>query len=106
MHPIAAANVFAVITVDLKCSNALPDGNDYATVTIEQLSGGCSGGFDGVKITVDANQTILLPGSNFGIQKFGFNYDGDHSDVQITVYEEDGITVDPSWKDGHSHKYL
>ena len=97
----SAANVFAVITVDLKCSNALPDGNDYATVTIEQLTGGCSGGYNGVKITVDANQSVLLPGSNFGIQKFGFNYNGNHEDMVITVYEEDGTTVDPSWNVKH-----
>ena len=92
----STANAFALITVPLKCSNALPDGNDYATVKIELQTGSCSG-YNGVKITTTTNQSVLVPGSNFGIQKFGFNYIGDPKSLQITVYEEDGITVDSAW---------
>ncbi len=56
----SAANVCATITVPLNCSNALPDGNDYATVTIELIPDACSG-YDGVKITVTANESVLIP---------------------------------------------
>jgi len=81
---------------ELKCSNALPDGNDYATVFTEVLPGACSG-YNGVKITVVPNESVLVPGSNYGIQRFGFNYNGNPNDLQITVYEEDGVTVDEQW---------
>lgn len=99
----SAANVFATITVPLKCSNALPDGNDYATVTIQLLPDACSG-YDGVKITVQANESVLIPTEtdpmtqNYGIQRFGFNYNGDPTSLEITSYEDDGMTVENQWK--------
>ncbi|MFC1591816.1 hypothetical protein ACFL43_04775 [Thermodesulfobacteriota bacterium] len=98
----ATGNVFALTTIPLQCSNALPDGNDYATVTIELLPDACSG-YDGVRITVAANQSVLLPTEtehgiqNYGIQRFGFNYNGDPESLDITSYEDDGVTVELSW---------
>ncbi len=98
----STANVFALITVPLKCSNALPDGNDYATVTIELLPDACSW-YDGVKITVLANESVLIPTEtshtiqNYGIQRFGFNYNGDPTSLGITSYEDDGTTVENKW---------
>ena len=99
----SAANAFAFITVPLKCSNALPDGNAYATVTIQLLPDACSG-YDGVKITVTPNHIILQPTEtdpmtqNYGIQRFGFNYNGAPSSLDITLYEDDGMTVETQWK--------
>jgi hypothetical protein len=98
----SAANVFALITVPLNCSNSLPDGNDYATVKIELMPDACSG-YDGVKITVTANQSVLIPSEtdpmtqNYGIQRFGFNYNGDPTSLEITSYEDDGVTVENKW---------
>jgi len=99
---VAKVNVFALTTVPLDCSNALPNGNDYSTVTIELLPGTCSG-YDGIKITVAPDQSILIPSEtddeipNYGIQKFGFNYNGNPESLDITSYEDDGITVEPNW---------
>jgi len=100
---IASTNVCATITVPLNCSNELPDGNPYATVTIQLLPDACSG-YDGVKITVQANESILIPSEtnpaiqNYGIQRFGFNYNGDPTSLEITSYEDDGVTVENQWK--------
>jgi hypothetical protein len=99
----SAANVCATITVPLECSNALPDGDAYATVTIQLLPDACSG-YDGVKITVQANESVLIPTEtdpmtqNYGIQRFGFNYNGDPTSLEITSYEDDGVTVENQWK--------
>jgi hypothetical protein len=99
---VATVNVFALTTVPLDCSNALPNGNENATVTIELLPGTCSGD-DGIKITVAPNQSILIPTEteheiqNYGIQRFGFNYNGNSELLDITSYEDDGITVEPNW---------
>jgi len=95
-------NAFALITVPLECSNALDDGNSYATVKIELLPDACSG-YDGVKITVQANESVLIPSEtnpaiqNYGIQRFGFNYNGDPTSLEITSYEDDGVTVENKW---------
>ena len=100
---VATGNVFALTTISLNCSNTLPDGNAYATVEIEPLPDACSGD-DGVKITVTPNQSILIPTEtehgiqNYGIQRFGFNYNGDPDSLDITSYEDDGVTVEPNWE--------
>jgi hypothetical protein len=65
-------------------SNVLPDGQSYGTVTVTLLPGFCPGPYDGVQIVVDANQSLLTPLSNFGIQKFGFNYNGSPADLTVT----------------------
>jgi hypothetical protein len=66
-------------------SNVLPNGNLYGTVTVTLLPSYCPGSYDGVQITVDANQLILTPLTNFGIQKFGFNYNGNPADLTVTA---------------------
>lgn len=66
-------------------SNVLSDGPCYGTVTVTLLPDYCTGPYDGVRIVVDANQLILIPGTNFGIQAFGFNYNGtDLSNLSLT----------------------
>ncbi|MCX5894658.1 MAG: hypothetical protein NTZ51_02330 [Proteobacteria bacterium] len=72
-------------SIQLNLSNALPNGNVYGTVSLALLPKACPGGYDGVQIVVDANQTILIPRSNFGIQKFGFNYTGDANELVINT---------------------
>jgi len=57
------------ITTTLNISNenlGLP-GNDYATVNVALT------GLHTVTFTVDANEALLGAGTNFGIQRFGFN---------------------------------
>jgi hypothetical protein len=51
-------------------ANELPDGVSYGTVSLSYIY---ENGKRGVRITVTANQSILSPCSNFGIQRFGFN---------------------------------
>jgi hypothetical protein len=45
----------------------------------------CGTGYSGVTIKVTANESILAPGTNFGIQRFGFNYVGVKTDIVATV---------------------
>jgi len=76
---------FAVIgPIPIDESNVLPDGQGYGTVTVTLLPSYCPGSYDGVQITVDANQNLLSPLGNFGIQKFGFNYNGNQADLTVT----------------------
>jgi hypothetical protein len=78
-------HLFAIIgPIPINISNELPDGPLYGTVTVTRLPDYCPGSYDGVKIVADANQDILIPGSNFGIQDFGFNYSGDPSKLTIS----------------------
>ena len=72
-------------SIALNLSNTLPDGNLYGTVGLALLPNACSPGHDGVQIVVDADQNILIPKANFGIQKFGFNYSGDADELEITT---------------------
>jgi hypothetical protein len=85
-----ATNLFATIgPIPLDIGNELPDGIYYGAVTVKLIPGGtingCPGGYDGVKIAVDANQNVLIPGPNFGIQRFGFNYLGNTADLDISI---------------------
>ncbi len=74
------AMAFAVIgPIPIDMSNVLPNDNYYGSITITQTTPNC------VQIRADANQTILVPISNFGIQAFGFNYTGDPSCLQVTL---------------------
>jgi len=73
-------------SINLDLSNALPDGNVYGTVSLGLLPDACSGGYDGVQIVVDANQSIFTTIlSNFGLQAFGFNYSGNPDELVITT---------------------
>ena len=88
---VCSTNLFAVIgPIPINISNELPDGPLYGTVTVTLLPNYCSGTFDGVRIVADANQNILMPGTNFGIQDFGFNYNGDTGKLNITVQNSNG----------------
>jgi|GEM_PF-3345174 len=50
-------------------------------------------------VIVDPNTSILQPGSNYGIQRFGLNYTGNPSDVTVSVLKGVGDnTVDTKWK--------
>lgn len=85
-----ATNLFATIgPIPLDIGNELPDGIYYGSVTVTLIPAGainsCPGGYDGVKIVVDANQKVLIPGPNFGIQRFGFNYAGNPAALDISI---------------------
>ena len=51
-------------------SNELSKGYNYAKVSLSYTYDGAK---RGVRIIVEADETILLPCANFGIQRFGFN---------------------------------
>jgi len=77
---LSSTMAFAVTgPIPIDESNVLPDGNYYGSVTVTQTSPNC------VQITADANQTLLIPLSNFGIQNFGFNYAGDPRCLQVAL---------------------
>ena len=65
--------------IPIEESNVLPDGPYFGSVTITSTSSSC------VEIKVDANETILVPINNFGIQAFGFNYTGDINCLDVTA---------------------
>jgi hypothetical protein len=82
-------NLFAVIgPIPIDLSNDLPDGYVYCAVTVTLLPDHCPGPYDGVEIAVDANQDILTPGPNFGIQAFGFNYNGNLEELSLNVPDD------------------
>lgn len=62
--PVHAAST----TYFMDQSNALADGVNYAEVTIDD-----EGDPDEINFTVDAFESVLGAGSNFGIQRFAFN---------------------------------
>jgi len=72
--------VLAVIgPIPVDESNDLVDGKIYGWVTITKIDDYC------VEIKADANETVLIPGENFGIQAFGFNYNGSTSCLDVTA---------------------
>ena len=83
------------VCYDLWCANAAVDGVTYLTEHIPYArvclvpKTDCGTGYSGVTITVTANESILNPGTNFGIQRFGFNYVGVPSDIVATVTGSD-----------------
>lgn len=90
MKKVFLAFSLAVLFVFLAVpTNAFPI---YLNVSNENL--GVSGNFASVDVTVagniatftvDANETILIPDSNFGIQRFGFNSNLDLSDATFVL---------------------
>lgn len=74
-------------------SNTLASDIQYASVIL--LPCDCFGGKKGVQLVVYPNDSVLIPGSNFGIQRFGFNYDGDPKTLQIKL--------PPKWSIGGSN---
>ncbi len=92
-----APNLFATTVVPLTCSNStdgLSNGLLYATVTLTSQSPTC------VQITVQPNTAILNPGTNFGVQVFGFNYKGTTTNLVISglpstwTYSIDPLNID------------
>ena len=75
------------ISYYLDKSNALPDGINYAQVTI---SDGISGNID-FSVDVIESAFSVSPGANFGMQTFSFNYD-----TAITVGSANIQDIDPS----------
>ncbi len=57
----------AAVVADLIYSNALPQGNVYGQVFVDSVNSNT------VRFTVDMYSPPLIPGNDFGIQKFGFN---------------------------------
>ena len=87
--PLALAGLqanAATISYYLDQSNALPDGINYAQVTI---SDGVEGNID---FTVDVlTSAFTVTGSNFGMQNFSFNHDD-----SLTVGISNISDIDPS----------
>lgn len=84
----------AAVSYYLDQSNDLPDGTNYATVQIEELSD------QKIQFTVDALSPPFSPDSNFGIQTFGFNVDDAFgvSDSVIAASIEVQNDPDGKWK--------
>jgi hypothetical protein len=88
---------FAVIgPIPLDESNVLPDWMAYGWVTLTLQPDACPGALDGVEIMVDANEAILIPGTNFGIQAFGFNYNGNINCLKNNIDMPDGWSAKTS----------
>jgi hypothetical protein len=105
------------VCYDLWCANAAPDGVTYLTDYIPYARVCLAPKTDcsinsGVTITVTANESIFgfVPGpggTNFGIQKFGFNYTGTPGNIVATVTGADAtkaanwsVVAGPSQVDG------
>jgi hypothetical protein len=88
----------------------VPDGEEYAGVSIDTCPETlaelfadeiCANGEEPISlITVDPDDDILIPGSNYGIQRFGLNYRRDDPEnLDIVVVQLNGsYTVQPGWK--------
>ena len=66
VKPVYANN----LQIILNESNFFPYGESYANVSLSYIYDGDK---RGVKLSVQANENILEPCNNFGIQRFGFN---------------------------------
>jgi hypothetical protein len=67
-------------------SNALPDGVNYLTVTIDDESDPGD-----INFSVVVNTSEFTPGSNFGMQTFSFNFDN-----SLSVTSSSIVDIDPS----------
>lgn len=77
----------ASISYFLDQSNDLPDGINYAQVTISDGTGG------NIDFSVDVLESAfsISPGANFGMQSFSFNYD-----LSLSVNSANIQDIDPS----------
>jgi len=73
------------ISYYLDQSNALPDGINYAQVTISDGTGG------DIDFLVDVITSAFTPDTNFGMQSFSFNYDN-----PTAVSSSNIMNIDPS----------
>jgi len=97
---IVCGNAHAVVfgPFSITESNELPDGNDYAYAEIDTIYPiTARTETNQYLITVTPNEAVLLPGSNYGIQRFGLNYIGDTNDLNVAVLNDDD-TIDDKWK--------
>jgi len=89
-----AANIYGPFWIN-KC-NVLPDAN-YASVYInDDYPIAASSDPYHYLVTVYPNESILVPGSNYGIQEFGLNYKGDPNGLNVFVLTASD-TVDAKW---------
>jgi hypothetical protein len=90
-----AANVYGPFWIT-KC-NVLPDAQ-YASVYInDDYPIAASNDPYHYLITVYPNQAILVPDSNYGIQAFGLNYNGDLNNIHVSVLSKTDNTEDSAW---------
>jgi hypothetical protein len=79
---LSTTNLFAA-TYDLTYNNTacLADGITYATVVVTDVSANSKTCFE-IKITV--NESSFTEGPNFGMQKFGFNFTGTITSIDVS----------------------
>ena len=68
-------------------SNALPDGVNYLTVTIDD-----EGAAGDINFTVEVNVAAFTPDDNFGMQSFFFNFDNSLSVTTSSIVDVDPTT--------------
>lgn len=88
----------------------VPDGDLYAGVSIDTCEDTlqalrddavCGDGYRALSlITVEPNEAVLIPGSNFGIQRFGLNYRGNdpHKLDPVVVQLNGSWIVQSGWR--------
>ncbi len=75
--------------------SGVPSGSIFGTVSVSATSSNT------VKFVLDANQSVLTPGTNFGIQKFGFEYDASLTgEITITGLPAGWTVVEDKSMDG------
>jgi hypothetical protein len=91
---IAGQASAASVSYYLDQSNDLPDGDNYAQVTI---SDGAAGNID-FRVEVLSSAFPMPLGENFGMQTFSFNYDPALDDPAGSISADSIVDVDPtSW---------
>ena len=91
-----AANIYGPYWITKSNEPLLPDAN-YASVTInDDYPITASPDPYHYLVTVTPNSTILVPGSNYGIQHFGLNYAHDPNDLNVFVLTATDA-IDSKW---------
>jgi len=93
-----AANTYGPFWITKSNEILLPDAN-YASVYINDdypIDSRPGDAFHYL-VTVYPNESILVPGSNYGIQSFGLNYNGNLSDIHVSVLSRTDNTEDSAW---------
>ncbi len=92
--PAAYAEIWGPFSITE--SNTLPNGNTYAEVEIDDeahdlttLCPAASGYQSSALVTVTPNTGLLDEGNNFGIQRFGLNFLGNPSDLDVKVIQQE-----------------
>jgi hypothetical protein len=93
-----AANNYGPFWITKSNETLLPDAN-YASVYINDdypINSRPGDAFHYL-VTVYPNESILVPDSNYGIQSFGLNYNGDLSKIHVSVLSKTDNTEDSAW---------